>query len=88
MSFELFLNIGPHLVTYLLPPRIYPLEVRGRGTGVAAAIGKAGAVAGVFLVPLLLKAGGGVAVLTFSAAIMAIGAAVTSVYGRKVNELS
>ena len=88
MAFELFLNIGPHLVTYLLPPRIYPLEVRGRGTGIAAAIGKAGAVAGVFLVPLLLKAGGGVTVLAFSAGIMAIGAAVTSIYGRRVKELS
>lgn len=84
MAFELFLNIGPHLVTYLLPPRIYPVDVRGQGTGIAAAIGKAGAVAGVFLVPLLLKAGGGVAVLAFSAAIMAIGAIVTGTYGRRV----
>lgn len=88
MAFELFLNIGPHLVTYLLPPRIYPVEVRGQGTGIAAAIGKAGAVAGVFLVPLLLKAGGGVLVLAFSAVIMAIGAIVTGIYGRRVEKLS
>lgn len=85
MAFELFLNIGPHLVTYLLPPRIYPVAVRGQGTGIAAAIGKAGATAGVFLVPWLLEVGGGVLVLGVSAAIMGAGALVTSIYGRRVD---
>lgn len=84
MSFELFLNIGPHLVTYLLPPKIYPIEVRGQGTGIAAAIGKAGATLGVFLIPILLKAGGGELVLGVSAAIMAIGGIITSIYGNRV----
>lgn len=81
MAFELFLNIGPHLVTYVLPPRIYPISDRGLGTGVAAAIGKVGAVLGVFCVPLLLHAGGAVLVLTVSAAVMAIGALVTKIFG-------
>lgn len=84
MAFELFLNIGPHLVTYLLPPKIYPIEVRGQGTGIAAAIGKAGATLAVFVIPVLLKWGGGVLVLGVSAGIMAIGAIVTSIYGRRV----
>lgn len=84
MAFELFLNIGPHLVTYLLPPKIYPIDVRGQGTGIAAAIGKAGATLAVFLIPILLKAGGGTLVLGVSAAIMIIGAIVTSFYGRRV----
>ncbi|MDE5843427.1 MAG: MFS transporter [Muribaculaceae bacterium] len=84
MSFELFLNIGPHLVTYLLPPKIYPITVRGQGTGIAAAIGKAGATLGVFIVPLLLKIGGGVTVLGVSAIIMAFGAIITSIYGKRV----
>lgn len=84
MAFELFLNLGPHLVTYLLPPDIYPVEIRGQGTGIAAALGKLGAVLGVFLIPVLLKLGGSVLVLGVSAAVMAIGAIVTSVYGRRV----
>lgn len=88
MAFELFLNIGPHLVTYLLPPKIYPVEVRGQGTGIAAAIGKAGAVLGVFVVPVLLKWGGGVLVLGVSAVIMALGAEVTAIYGRRVEKES
>ena len=84
MTFELFLNIGPHLVTYLLPPKVYPVEVRGQGTGIAAAIGKAGAVAAVFIIPVLLNYGGGVLVLSVSAVVMAIGAVVTRYYGKKV----
>lgn len=84
MAFELFLNIGPHLVTYLLPPKIYPIAVRGQGTGIAAALGKVGAVLGVFIIPVLLKLGGGVLVLSVSAAVMAAGAIVTQVYGRRV----
>lgn len=84
MGFELFLNIGPHLVTYLLPPKIYPVDIRGQGTGIAASLGKVGAVAGVFLIPLLLKWGGGVLVLAVSAAVMALGAIITSCYGARV----
>lgn len=84
MAFELFLNVGPHLVTYLLPPKVYPVEVRGQGTGISASIGKAGAVLGVFLVPVLLKAGGAVLVLGVSAGVMLIGAAVTHIYSKKV----
>lgn len=83
MGFELFLNIGPHLVTYLLPPKIYPVAVRGQGTGIAASLGKVGATVGVFIVPLMLELGGGPLVLGFSAAIMGVGALVTSIYGRR-----
>ncbi len=84
MLFELFLNMGPHLVTYLLPPAIYPVAVRGQGSGLAAAIGKVGAVLAVFIIPVLLKWGGVVLVLGVSAAIMVIGAIVTERYAPKV----
>ena len=77
MAFEFFLNMGPHLVTYVLPPKIYPVADRGLGVGIAAAIGKIGAVVGVFFIPMLLKAGGAELVLWVSAATMAVGAIVT-----------
>lgn len=80
MAFELFLNIGPHLVTYVLPPKIYPVAGRGQGVGIAAAIGKIGAVLGVFFIPMLLKAGGAILVLIVSIAVMAIGAIVTTAF--------
>lgn len=80
MAFEFFLNVGPHLVTYVLPPKIYPVAQRGLGVGIAAAIGKIGAVAGVFVIPLLLHAGGAMLVLGVSAAVMALGALVTFMF--------
>lgn len=84
MVFELFLNLGPHLVTYVLPPRIYPVADRGFGTGIAAALGKVGAVMAVFFIPMLLHAGGVTLVLTVSAAVMAAGALVTQLFAPKV----
>lgn len=82
MAFELFLNIGPHLITYVLPPSIYPVAQRGQGVGLAASIGKVGAVLGVFIIPILLKSGGAITVLIVSAAIMAIGALVTTGFAK------
>lgn len=86
MAFELFLNMGPHLITYVLPPHIYPVAERGQGVGLAASIGKIGAVLGVFVIPILLKSGGAVLVLIVSAAVMAAGALITNIFGRKANQ--
>ncbi len=80
MAFELFLNMGPHLMTYVLPAKVYPVEVRGQGSGLAASIGKIGAVLGVFCIPVLLKAGGTTLVLVVSIAVMLIGGIVTILF--------
>lgn len=80
MMFEFFLNMGPHLITYVLPPKIYAVAERGQGVGIAAAIGKIGAVAGVFLIPFLLHAGGAMLVLGVCTGVMAVGAAVTFLF--------
>lgn len=85
MGFEFFLNMGPHLITYVLPPKAYPVALRGQGVGLAAAIGKIGAVLAVFIIPILLQSGGAMLVLGVSAAVMAIGAFVTFTF-RKVLE--
>ena len=84
MAFEFFLNMGPHLITYVLPPKVYPVAERGFGVGLAAAIGKIGAVLGVFLIPVLLEAGGAMLVLGVSAGVMALGAAVTYLFRHTV----
>lgn len=84
MIFELFLNAGPHLLTFIIPSQIYSVAERGSGTGIAAAFGKAGAVVGVFFMPLLLKWGGVELVLGVTIAVQLIGAAVTYSLGRKV----
>ncbi|MCH5214072.1 MAG: MFS transporter [Muribaculaceae bacterium] len=74
MAFELFLNMGPHLVTFVLPPKVYPVATRGFGTGIAASLGKVGAVLGVFFIPVLMHSGGASLVLIVSAIVMFVGA--------------
>ena len=80
MTFELFLNMGPHLMTYVLPSKVYPLNVRGQGTGIAASIGKVGAVLGVFFIPILLKSGGSSLVLIVSIIVMLVGGLITFLF--------
>ena len=85
MGFELFLNMGPHLITYVLPPKVYPVNDRGLGSGIAASIGKVGAVLGVFFIPILLKWGGSSLVLIVSIIVMALGALITIVFNPERN---
>lgn len=80
MGFELFLNMGPHLITYVLPPKVYAVEDRGLGSGIAASIGKIGAVLGVFFIPLILQKGGSFMVLIVSTIVMLMGALITVVF--------
>lgn len=82
--FELFINAGPHLMTFILPSQVYPIAERGAGAGVAAAAGKAGAVAGVFTIPLLLGWGGVEMVMAVTLALQLLGAAVTATLGREL----
>lgn len=85
MAFELFLNMGPHLMTYVLPPKVYPVADRGLGSGIAASLGKVGAVLGVFFIPVLLHAGGSTLVLIVSIIVMIIGGIVTFLFNPEKN---
>lgn len=84
MLFELFLNAGPHLITFILPPQIYPVKDRGTGVGASACIGKIGAIAGAFFIPMLLTWGGSTLVLVVSIIVMVIGGLITAWVGPKV----
>lgn len=86
MAFELFLNMGPHLITYVLPSKVYPVSDRGQGTGIAASIGKIGAVLGVFFIPIILNHAGIRAVLWVSAGVMLLGALVTFAFRRAADK--
>lgn len=74
--FEVFLNAGPHLITFILPSQVFPVDVRGTGSGIAAMLGKVGAVLGVFFMPMLLKWGGIEVLLWVSIAVQLLGAIV------------
>lgn len=84
LIFEFGLNAGPHLITFVIPTQIYSVEQLGAGSGIAAMLGKLGAVAGVFIIPMVLHAGGVKMVLIVCIAIMALGALITQIYGSKV----
>lgn len=84
LIFEICLNAGPHLLTFIIPQQIYSIEEKGTGVGLAASIGKMGGVIGVFFIPLLLSWGGPILVLIVSTIVMFIGGLITKVYGNQV----
>ena len=88
MIFELFLNAGPHLMTYIIPSQIFTIAERGSGSGIAASLGKCGAILGVLLIPILLKKGGIELVLSTSLVIQLLGALITYILGKKIMPVS
>jgi len=49
-----FTQFGPNATTFVYPSEIFPVRVRTTGHGIAAAMGKLGGFAGVFLFPYLM----------------------------------
>lgn len=80
MLFNLMTNIGPNAQTYLLAGEVFPTAIRGKGAGVAAAVGKIGAVATAFLFPILLAGIGTAALLYILVGTSLLGAVVTWVF--------
>ena len=78
--FELALNAGPHLITFVLPSQVFEVDDRGTGAGLAASIGKSGAVIGAFCIPLILHHWGATGVLVVSIVVMALGAIITFLF--------
>jgi MFS family permease len=77
MLFNLMTNMGPNAMTYLLAGEVFPTRLRGTGAGLAASIGKIGAVLTAFLFPILLGAWGTAAVLSILVGTSLLGAFVT-----------
>lgn len=61
-----FVNFGPNTTTFLIPSEIYPTAIRARAHGISAAVGKAGAFVGAFILPTFLHVHG----LAFTIALM------------------
>ena len=81
LLFELALNAGPHLSTFELPSRIYTLQERASGEGIASALGKLGAIIATFIIPPLLQLGGGKLVLIVTIAVLVLGGVITLLVG-------
>jgi nitrate/nitrite transporter NarK len=75
--FQLMTNLGPNSQTYLLAGELFPLRLRGLGSGFAAASGKVGAVITAFLFPGLLNQFGSDRLLALLALTSLLGALIT-----------
>jgi len=64
-------------MTYLLAGEVFPKVLRGKGAGLAASLGKVGAVATAFLLPVLLVAIGTHVLLLILVGTSQLGAAIT-----------
>lgn len=82
--FELALNAGPNLTTFIIPSLVFPLEIKAEGSGYGAFFGKLGAVVAVFSLPILMQLGGVSLVLVISMVVLGFGAFLTSFYAQKL----
>ncbi|NEQ43950.1 MAG: MFS transporter [Leptolyngbya sp. SIOISBB] len=58
LVFNLLMNAGPNATTFLLSGEVFPTSMRATGAGFAAAVAKAGAVLGTFVLPILQRTWG------------------------------
>lgn len=84
--FNLAMNAGPNATTFTLGPELFPTAVRALASGFGAAVAKAGATLGTFLLPQVRLAFGLEGVLALMAAVAALGALATLAFSVEVNE--
>ena len=75
-----FMNAMNGVLTTVYPGEVFPTEVRGVGTGFAAAVSRLGAATGVFLLPIGIEALGIGPMLLLLAAVVASGAIVSQLW--------
>ena len=75
-----FLNAVNGVLTSVYPGEVFPTEVRGVGTGFAAAVSRLGAATGTFLLPVGIEAIGIQPVMLIMAAVVASGAIVSQLW--------
>jgi putative MFS transporter len=72
-----FFNAGYNSLTGIYPGEVFPTEIRGVGTGFAAAVSRVGAGAGTFLLPWSMLTYGPRATLLIAAGVTLLGAALS-----------
>jgi MFS family permease len=77
--FNFCVNAGPNGTTYIVAAVEFPTTIRASGDGLAAAAGKVGASAGIFLVPVMQASLGLTATISIVCGIALIGLVVSAV---------
>jgi MFS family permease len=78
--FYLCVNAGPNPMTFMIPARVYPTNLRATGHGFAAAFAKAGATVGIVLLPWMQHEMGIAKMCLVMAVICIIGGIVTQFF--------
>jgi MFS family permease len=91
--FNLMMNAGPNSTTFLLSGEVFPTSIRSSGAGFAAALAKAGAVFGTFVLPIWQHSVGVSQLLRGLALICVIAAIITHLFrietrGRSLEDVS
>ncbi len=82
--FYLSLNAGPNPMTFLIPAKVYPTELRATGHGFSAAFAKAGATVGIVILPWMQAKMGVTNLVFFMAIICILGALITQLFAHLI----
>lgn len=72
-----FFNAGYNTLTNVYPGEVLPTEIRGIGTGFAAAVSRVGAGIGIFLLPMSMENLGPAPTMLIAAGVAFAGAALS-----------
>lgn len=72
-----FIEFGPNVTTFIYPPEVFPVSVRGLGTGVSAAGGKTGAFIGTVANVIILATVGEIFLMKLLSVLAVIGLIMT-----------
>jgi hypothetical protein len=78
--FYLAVNAGPNPMTFMIPARVYPTNLRATGHGFAAAFAKAGATVGIVLLPWIQQKIGITGMTLLMAIVCVLGAIITQFF--------
>jgi predicted phosphate transport protein (TIGR00153 family) len=87
-SFYILENLGPNTTTWVYPVELFPTRLRGTGHGIAATVGKIGAVVATFFLPIVLADIGVASMLTIVSVACFAGAFLTIGMGTETKKLS
>lgn len=86
--FYILENLGANTTTWIYPVELFPTRLRGTGHGIAATVGKVGALVSTFFLPLVLISLGETAMLAIVATACVGGALITVLMGIETKKLS
>jgi predicted phosphate transport protein (TIGR00153 family) len=87
-AFYILENLGPNTTTWVYPVELFPTRIRGTGHGIAATVGKLGALVATFFLPIVLQQIGVSTMLAIVSVACFVGAFLTIGLGTETKRLS